>query len=82
MIGAHLLGSQPTVDVLEHLLQKLYHLVSLDVVARLSGRVLDSAVLPSWVHLLLQRCYSADQPVGGHADPGQVESIQFTDSAS
>jgi hypothetical protein len=81
MIGVHLLRSQPAIDVLEHLLHKLYHLVGLDVVARLPGRVLDSAVFPSWVHLFLQRCYSVDQPVGGHADPGQAKSLQFIASA-
>jgi hypothetical protein len=73
MVGAHLLQSQLAVDVLEHLLQNLYHLVGLDVVACLLGWVLDSAVLPSWVHLFLQWSYSADQPVGSHTNPSQVE---------
>jgi hypothetical protein len=44
MIGVHLLRSRPAIDVLVHLLQKLYHLVGLDVVAHLLGRILNSDV--------------------------------------
>jgi hypothetical protein len=80
MIGAHLLRSWLVVGVLEHLLQKLYHLVGLNVVARLPGRVLDSTVLPSWVHLLLQWRHLADQPGCDHDDSGQVEFFQLADS--
>jgi hypothetical protein len=70
MIGAHLLGSRLTIDVLEHLLQNLYHLVVFNGVAHFPSQVLNIAALPTWAHLLLQRCYSVDQPVGGHTDPG------------
>jgi hypothetical protein len=81
MIGAHLLESQPVVDILEHFLQELYQLASLDVVARLLSWILDSAVLPSGMYLLLQWNCLAGQPVGSHTKSGQVESLQLTDSA-
>jgi hypothetical protein len=73
IVGAHLLGCPPAVDVLKHLLQEFHHLVGFDVIACLPSRVLNPVALPTWVHLVLQGRYSVDQPVGGHADPSQTE---------
>jgi hypothetical protein len=39
-----------------------------DLVASLPSRILDPAVLPARVNLLLQKADSVSQPVGGHAD--------------
>jgi hypothetical protein len=72
MVGAQLLGSQPVVGTLEHFLQELHQLVGIYVVTRLPGPVLNSAVLPSGMYLLLQWCHSVGQPVGGHVDSNQV----------
>jgi hypothetical protein len=60
MVGVHLLRSQPVVSVLKHLLKELYHLISFNIIARLSGRVLNSAVLPSEMYLLIQQSHSVD----------------------
>jgi hypothetical protein len=59
MVGVHLLGSRPTVGALKHLLQKVYRLARLDVVARLLSRILNCIVLSAGMYLLLQRNYSA-----------------------
>jgi hypothetical protein len=79
MIGAHLLGSRPAIDILKHFLQKFYHLAGCKVAACLPSWVLCTVVFPTCVHLLLQRHYSADQPFGGHADLGQAEFLQLID---
>jgi hypothetical protein len=81
VVSAHLLRSWSAIGVLKHLLQKIYNLVGPNVVARLTDRVLDSVVLPSGVHLLLQWRHSTDQPVGSHADSDQAEFFQLADSA-
>jgi hypothetical protein len=54
MVGVHLLGSQPAVDILEHLLQEIYHLARFDGVARLLSCILDSTVLQPRMYLFLQ----------------------------
>jgi hypothetical protein len=81
MVGAHLLESQPTASILEHLLHDLYQLIGFKIVARLPGPVLNSIVLPCGMYLFLQWCHSVDQSVGNHADSSQAESFQLADSA-
>jgi hypothetical protein len=73
MVGAHLHGSRPDVNVLEHFLQKLHHLLGREVVTHLLSRVLRIIVLPTQMHLFLQWCNSAHRPIGGHTDPDQVK---------
>jgi hypothetical protein len=58
MVGKHLLGSRPAVDVLKHFLQEIYRFAYFDVVARLPCRVFDCPVLPPKMYLFLHRGYS------------------------
>jgi hypothetical protein len=46
------------------------------LLAGLLSRVLESAILPTWVNLFLQRDDSACQSVGGHADSSQAMLFQ------
>jgi hypothetical protein len=71
MVGAHLLGSRLPVDVLEHLLCSSTIMVA-EVIACFPSQVFCATILPAWVDLFLQWSDSADQAVGGHADPGQA----------
>jgi hypothetical protein len=72
MVGAHLLVSRPAGGVLEHFLQELHQMLRSNLhIGFLSG-VFESAVLPAWVNLLLQRDDSTGQPVGGHTDSSQA----------
>jgi hypothetical protein len=61
LIGS-LLWSRPAASTLEYLLQKLHQLVGFNIVARLLGRVLNYARLPSEMYLFLQWYHSADTP--------------------
>jgi hypothetical protein len=54
MVGTHLFGSQPAVDILEHLLQEIYQLAHFNIGASLLRQILDSIVLPSRMYLFLQ----------------------------
>jgi hypothetical protein len=54
MVGAHLFVSWPAVGVLEHLFQKLHEVIRGDLFSGFPSRILESAVLPPRVNLLLQ----------------------------
>jgi hypothetical protein len=59
MVGAHLLGHRPVASVGKHLLKEFQHFADFDLVCWFLGRILQAAILPSGVGLLLQRHYSA-----------------------
>jgi hypothetical protein len=76
MVGAHLLVSQLAGGVLKHFFHELHPMLRSNLLAGLPSRVLDSAVLPAWVNLFLQRDDSAGYPVCGHTDSSQAALFQ------
>jgi hypothetical protein len=68
-------------DVLKHFLQMINQFAHFNVVVGFPSWVLDPTVLPPRMYLLLQWNNLMGQPIGHHADSGQVESLQLTDSA-
>jgi hypothetical protein len=57
---------------MKHFLQELHQMLQSNLHIGFPSGVFDSTILPARVYLLLQRDDTMGQPVGGHANSGQV----------